>query len=84
MVNKRERVIRAIEFNRPDRIPIVHNPSSAALRIYGHELEQIIERYPEDYSISHYDFSMDDKVKVGRFTDQIRLAINSLKKLQRR
>jgi len=68
-MNSRERVIKAIEFDGPDRVPIIHNPTLAAIKKYGAKLQKILEKYPEDYSISPYDFPMEGKVNVGVFKD---------------
>ena len=70
-MNGRERVMRAIEFAGPDRVPIVHYPSRAALSKYGTRLTDILERYPEDFSISHYDFPAEQGTyRVGRYRDR--------------
>lgn len=51
-MTSRERVIRAIEFNRPDRIPIMHAVLPAAWYKYGDRLAGILSKYPRDLSLN--------------------------------
>ena len=44
----RERVLAAIELNKPDRCPIAHNPTPVALLKYGEKLIGILNQYPPD------------------------------------
>lgn len=48
-MDSRERVIRAIEFECPDRIPITNSALPAALIKYGERLERIFRVYPSDF-----------------------------------
>ena len=48
-MNSRERVKRAIRFERPDRVPISHAVLPAAQLKYGRALEEILEDYREDF-----------------------------------
>ncbi|MEW6358464.1 MAG: uroporphyrinogen decarboxylase family protein [Planctomycetota bacterium] len=45
----RERVIRAVTFGTPDRIPLKHNITGAAVIKHGRALLDILDRYPDDY-----------------------------------
>jgi uroporphyrinogen-III decarboxylase len=47
-MTSRERVIRAIEFKGPDRIPVMHAVLPAAWYKYGEELAKILSKYPRD------------------------------------
>jgi len=50
-MNSRERVIRAIEFESPDRIPIMHAFLPSAIRRHGEKIiREIFEKYPHDYA----------------------------------
>jgi len=54
-MDSRERVIRAIEFERPDRIPISYDGIyEAAFEKYGPSLNRILERYPSDFAKSGF------------------------------
>ncbi|KKL19833.1 hypothetical protein LCGC14_2461520, partial [marine sediment metagenome] len=43
-----ERVIRAIEFTYPDRVPLCHGVLPAAWYAYGENLRKTVEKYPRD------------------------------------
>jgi len=47
-MNSRERVIRAVEMNGPDRVPLVHCELPGAYVRYGAALEELYSRYPPD------------------------------------
>ncbi|HDN62411.1 MAG TPA: hypothetical protein ENF56_00445 [Candidatus Bathyarchaeota archaeon] len=72
-MNSRERVIRAITFEEPDRVPVMHS----SLRWSGseerrNEFRKIIEKYPEDYGYSHYHGSgkVDKRTVRGVYRDE--------------
>ena len=48
-MNSRERVIRAVEFKEPDRVPNGCYALPGAFFKYGKELEKLFERYPTDF-----------------------------------
>lgn len=52
-MNSRERVIRAIEFEGPDRVPVTHSVLPAALLKYGEKLERIFRKYPSDFGYGY-------------------------------
>ncbi len=52
MMNSRERVLAAIQFRCPDRVPIMHRTLPGAFRVHGSALEQLYERYPSDVMLS--------------------------------
>jgi uroporphyrinogen decarboxylase len=53
-MDSRERVFRALERSRPDRLPIYcHLLPGTRLR-YGRRLDEILERYPNDFSDAGY------------------------------
>lgn len=54
-MNSVERVIRAIEFRNPDRIPIQHFYSPEALMTHKNHLINIFQRYPPDVGPSEFE-----------------------------
>lgn len=44
----RERMLDAITFNGPDKIPVVYHPSPAGLYIHGEKLRGLFKAYPPD------------------------------------
>ena len=48
-MNCRERVLRAIRFQKPDRAPLSHAVLPAAQIKYGAALDEILQEYPEDF-----------------------------------
>ncbi|MDO9541387.1 MAG: uroporphyrinogen decarboxylase family protein [Kiritimatiellia bacterium] len=48
-MNCRERVFRAIKFEYPDRVPIVHAHLAGALLRHGRELINLYKKYPNDF-----------------------------------
>ena len=48
-MNSRERVIRAIQFEKPDKVPISHAILPSAQIRYGEELSKIINSFHEDF-----------------------------------
>ncbi len=48
-MDRRERVIRAVEMNRPDRVPLVHSLLPAALLKHGQALVDLLAGYPNDF-----------------------------------
>ncbi|MFH1024267.1 MAG: uroporphyrinogen decarboxylase family protein [Planctomycetota bacterium] len=47
-MNHRERMLRAIEFSGPDRIPVFYHPSEAGLFVHGRRLLDLFNQYPPD------------------------------------
>jgi len=47
-MTSRERVIRAMEFTNPDRVPLSHGILPAAWYAYRESLRKIVEKYPGD------------------------------------
>ena len=48
----RERYIRALTFDNPDRVPVMHCTLKGAWQKYGKELEDLYARYPSDVLLS--------------------------------
>jgi len=48
-MNSRERVFRAIKFECPDRIPVIHEYLPGALLKYGEDLINLFRKYPNDF-----------------------------------
>ena len=68
-MTSRERVIAAIEFSGPDRIP--HNNAfvPAVFRKYGRKVEELLGRFPSDFAGA--DEPPDESAfRTGRFTDE--------------
>ena len=53
-MDRRERVIRAVEMRRPDRCPIVHSILPAALYKHGQGLVDLLRQYPNDFGSSEH------------------------------
>lgn len=53
-MNSKERVISAINFENPDRLPIIHAPLPIALIKYGDEIINIMKRFPQDFGPSEF------------------------------
>ncbi|MCF6284164.1 MAG: hypothetical protein L3K26_03110 [Candidatus Hydrogenedentes bacterium] len=48
MSTSRQRMLDAIEFNAPDKIPVVYHPSPAGLHVHGTKLLDLFNAYPPD------------------------------------
>ncbi|NCQ32634.1 MAG: hypothetical protein GW802_35390, partial [Armatimonadetes bacterium] len=48
-MNSRERVLRAIQFDTPDRVPIGYSINPGALLRHGQKLIDLCTRYPHDF-----------------------------------
>ncbi|MDP6776360.1 MAG: uroporphyrinogen decarboxylase family protein [Candidatus Latescibacteria bacterium] len=62
-MDSRERYVRALTFDGPDRVPIMHHAVPGAFRAHGPALEELYERYPSDVLLSpvtHNPFSFQD------------------------
>ncbi len=51
-MDSRERYLRALQFDRPDRVPIMHCTLRGAWRAHGQALEDLYARYPGDVLLS--------------------------------
>ncbi len=51
-MNGRERVLRAIKFQGPDRAPLMHRTLQGAFRVYGQALVDLYDKYPSDVTLS--------------------------------
>ncbi len=49
-MTSRERVMRAIEFSSPDRVPLYHGVLPGAVDRHGPRLEKLFDRYPSDFA----------------------------------
>ena len=73
-MNSRERVIRAIEFAGPDRVPIMHRTLPGAFKRYGGQLEDLYARYPSDVLLSptlRAPFSFTNPAREGSGVGQV-------------
>lgn len=73
-MNSRERVIRTIEFKKPDRIPISHSIALTCYVKYGEGLAQILKKYPDDFSpeVTNYPKSIEElppTLRKGAYID---------------
>lgn len=48
MSTHRQRMLDALDYNRPDRIPVVYHPSPAGLYVHGQKLLDLFNTYPPD------------------------------------
>ena len=76
-MDSRERVIRALEFTSPDRVPVMHRSLPGAFVRYGTVLEDLYTRYPSDVLLSPtlrapFDFAspVDEGSSSGTLTDE--------------
>ncbi|MCL4466849.1 MAG: hypothetical protein M1389_12635 [Chloroflexi bacterium] len=53
-MNSRERVVRAIEFGGPDRLPVIYNILPGFALSYPRELAELQLRYPSDFAETGY------------------------------
>jgi uroporphyrinogen decarboxylase len=51
-MDSRQRYIRALSFDAPDRVPIMHCTLKGAWQVHGRALEELYERYPSDVLLS--------------------------------
>ncbi|MCX8052404.1 MAG: hypothetical protein N3B12_01235 [Armatimonadetes bacterium] len=72
-MSSRERVIRAIEFRNPDRIPILHGVLPAAYFAHGEALVELLKEFPDDFGnkpcIPDRN-SIYEPYRAGRHTDE--------------
>jgi uroporphyrinogen decarboxylase len=47
-MNSRERVIRSIRFEKPDRVPVLHRIKPGFIRLHPREIRALRDRYPSD------------------------------------
>ncbi|MCL4371688.1 MAG: hypothetical protein M1380_12435 [Chloroflexi bacterium] len=76
-MNSRERYIRAIKFDRPDRVPIMHRTLPGSYRRRGQDIEELYARFPSDVLNSpstHGWFAF--KRVVGESSGQLRGAVD--------
>lgn len=53
-MDRRERVIRAVELRKPDRCPVMHSILPAAFFRHGAQLVELLKRYPNDFGSSNH------------------------------
>jgi len=71
-VNSRERVIRAIEFKGPDRVPLFHGVLPAALLVHGRALANLLNEFKDDFGVKWKVpkiEELDGTYRNGAFTD---------------
>jgi len=51
-MTSRQRMLSAIEFSAPDKIPVVYHPSPAGLHVHGEKLLDLFNDYPPDNPIT--------------------------------
>ncbi len=71
-MNSRERYLRAIKFDGPDRVPIMHRSLPGSHRIHGEKLEAIYRRYPSDVLVSSTGGWFSFRRGVGETSGQVR------------
>ena len=74
-MTSKERVIAAIRFKGPDRIPIDIWPVPASFKRHGKSLEELFEKYPIDFVHPNWPAkwdpeTLDPTFKTGRYTDE--------------
>ena len=51
-MNSRERIIAALTFSRPDRVPVMHRTLPGGFRVHGEKLQALYRTYPSDIMLS--------------------------------
>lgn len=74
-MNSKERVIAALKFKQPDRIPVDIWSVPAAFKIHGKNLEKLFEKYPIDFIHPNWPTkwdpaNLDPTFKAGQYTDE--------------
>lgn len=73
-MDSRERVIRAVEMRKPDRVPILHEYLPAAMFRHGQRLVDLLARYPNDFGSSQHSIPTVNDIsapyRAGRNYDQ--------------
>ena len=52
MISCRERILSALEFRNPDKIPVIYHPSTAGLHVHGQKLFDLFNEFPPDNQIN--------------------------------
>ena len=52
MMTPRQRILSAVEFKAPDKIPVIYHPSTAGLYVHGQKLIDLFNKYPPDNAIT--------------------------------
>lgn len=73
-MTSRERVTRAIEFDNPDRVPIMHGVLPAAYLAHGQALIDLLREFPDDFGVAKTARvptreDMEVTYRAGRHTD---------------
>lgn len=71
-MNSRERVIRAIEFRRPDRLPIFYGILPSAFLKHGQALRDLLSEFPNDFGLDAQTVcrELDQRHSPGAYTDE--------------
>jgi uroporphyrinogen decarboxylase len=70
-MNSKERVIKTIEFKKPDRYPILHMWLQGSFNYYGKKLEMLYSKYPADIVDVDYNSKMWGELgQTGKFVDE--------------
>jgi len=52
LLTPRERILRTLAYDKPDRLPVIYSPSAAGLYVHGRKLLDLFAHYPSDNSIA--------------------------------
>ena len=70
-MTSRERVIAAIRFRGPDRIPVDLWTVDAVYLRYGRKVDELLKKHPIDFGHSQWNFEkMDPRLRAGRYEDE--------------
>ena len=73
-MDRRERVLRAVEMRRPDKCPIVHSVLPAAFLHHGEALVRLLRGYPNDFGDSEHSIpeieNLQPSYRAGRHRDE--------------
>ena len=61
MKESKQRMLDALNYNHPDRIPVVYHPSNAGLFVHGQKLIDLFNQFPPDNPITFIDLPKPEK-----------------------
>lgn len=74
-MNSRGRVIKTLQFEKPDRVPRQVSYLPGAMNNYGDFLRQLMKKYPDDFGATQYEspakeFTKGSQYEIGTYVDE--------------
>ena len=66
-MDSRERYVRALTFDGPDRVPMMHGGLAGIFEVYGSAMVELLDRYPSDVLFSPVAQGSDAPRGIGMF-----------------